>query len=383
MSDHPVRRVSHYVRSHPWAIDETKLDAMIELLDMRARGITLTAEEVQGRIGAASQRRETLVVNAVAIIPLCGVIAQKMNAFTSISGGTSTECFMAQMRQAYADVSVKGIVVDCDTPGGTIEGVIEAADELWKLRSQGTKPIVAVVNPWCASAGYWLASQCSEVVCIPSGQVGSIGVYMVHDDVSAANAQMGYKPTYIYFGDFKVETNPDQPLPDDAKAYLQQQVDRRGVQFVKAVARGRGVSVADVKANFGKGRMLQAEDALAVTMIDKVATLDDTITRLMNQASGGRRLAASAEPIPVTGIIDPRAQDEAPVAPIDGECPDGYELYEDDGMCYLVGQTPKPAAAALDAAVLAIRTGEDVNIDRDRDALTLALAVTELAGTPS
>jgi signal peptide peptidase SppA len=289
MSDQPVRRISRFVRNHPWAITRDKLDAICEVIDARMRGVMLSEEEVQARLGAGIQRRETSVVNAVAVIPCYGVISRKMNMMTAISGGTSTEQFIGQVRQAVADETVKAVVIDADSPGGTVDGMIEAADALYELRGKGSKPIVAVANTCMASAAYWLLSQCDEIVGTPSALVGSIGIFCVHEDVSAANEKEGYKPTYIKAGEYKAEDNEDQPLSDDARAYMQAQVDARYGDFLKAIARGRGLSVATIKSDFGQGRALFAKDALAVKMIDRIATLDATISRFMGQSAGALR----------------------------------------------------------------------------------------------
>src|SRR5207237_10294998 len=108
--------------------------------------------------------------------------------------------------------------------------------------ARGAKPITAAVNTMAASAAYWLASQADEVVITPSGLAGSIGVYLVHEDWSAANAQMGIDVTYISAGRFKTEANPDEPLSEDAKAALQAEVDDLYSLFVTDVATGRNPS---------------------------------------------------------------------------------------------------------------------------------------------
>jgi len=129
MSEQPVRRVSRFIRNHPWALEEDKLDAICEVVDARMRGITLSEAEIQARIGAGPMRaRDTSIVNAVAVVPLQGVVCRRMNMMAAISGGTSTEQFVAALQQAISDPGVKAVVVDCDSPGGTVDGLIEAAD---------------------------------------------------------------------------------------------------------------------------------------------------------------------------------------------------------------------------------------------------------------
>ena len=383
-----VRHVGRFINQTFWAIREATLDIVVEIVRMRAAGITMSADEVRARIGAAEPPRP-VAVNAgggtVAILPLCGVIGPKMNAFTQISGGTSLDKFMSRFRTYRDDPSVSAIVIDADTPGGSVYGVPEAADEIFA--SRGAKPIVAVVNPSCASAGLWITAQCSRVVCTPSGDYGSLGVFVVHEDWSKANEQMGYKPTYISFGEYKTEGNPDEPLADETRAYLQQQVDKVGKSFITAVARGRGVEFAKVRDTYGKGRMIMAGDALKIGMVDEINTIENVVAKLL----GGRKrtsaaLAASAlcdtrhvqvssemgdlgTPT-IVAVTDPYP----PKEPIDGVCPDGYEMDPDDGMCYLIArpstekQTPNPEPDTAAAEAL------DAEAQRDRDHLDLMLA---------
>jgi signal peptide peptidase SppA len=310
-----VHRVTRFVRTHLWAILPEKMDAICELLDLRAQGVTFTAEEIQARLGAV-QPREPQRVETVAVIPLEGVLAQKMTMMTRMSGGTSLEQFIGQVRAAVDDDSVRAVIIDADTPGGTVSGCLEAATALFGLR--GKKPIVAVANPLLASAGYWIASQADEIVASPSASVGSIGVFTMHSDYSAMNERLGVKPTYVFNGAYKVEGNQDEPLSDEARAFIQARVDERGEDFIKAVARGRGVSPAKVRAEYGQGRVYFAKQALEVGMIDRIGTLEETIARYVGRrggvvvtrveaAAGSPELAAEAPETPAA------AGAEAPV----------------------------------------------------------------------
>lgn len=282
-----------YLATRFWAMREQTLDIVCEMLRMRSHGIELTAEEIQARIGAARRGTAAPMAGAVAVIPLCGVIDQKIGSMSEISGGTSVDGFMKQFRQCLNDPGVSGIVIDADTPGGNVSGVPEAAAEI--LAARGTKPIVAVADPMIASAGYYLCCAADEIVCMPSGEVGSIGVLCVHDDFSAQNEMIGYKPTYIQFGAYKTELNPDQPLDPDALAYQQQQVDAIGNDFLRFVAKARGIPVDTVRSDFGQGRMLLAKAALAGKMIDRIDTLDATIARVGRMARTSAAAQAAAD----------------------------------------------------------------------------------------
>lgn len=105
--------------------------------------------------------------------------------------------------------------------------------------------------------------------------------YAMHVDQTAANEADGYKPTYISYGKYKTEGNPDEPLTDEARAEIQARVDNYGRMFEEAVAKYRGVTVAKVRSDFGQGRMLSAKNAVAAGLADRVATFEETIDRLM------------------------------------------------------------------------------------------------------
>jgi signal peptide peptidase SppA len=278
-----------YLGRNVWAIRTEALDVICEILRMRSLGIELSTDEIQARIGAA-RRSGSPLMGAVAVIPLMGVIDQKIGSMTEISGGTSVDGFMKSFRQCLTDPGVSGIVFDVDSPGGNVAGVPEAAAEIFAAR--GTKPMVAVANTMMASAAFYIGCAADEIVCMPSGDVGSIGVLAVHEDYSAQNELVGYKPTYITYGKYKAEMNPDQPIDPAAQAYLQGQIDAAGSDFERFVAKARGVPVDTVRSDFGQGRMLLAKDALAVKMIDRIDTLDATIARVGRLAKASQSTAA-------------------------------------------------------------------------------------------
>lgn len=261
----------------PWAILPEKLQAISELIALQAAGEKLTDDQIQQRIGAAKGPMARTAGN-VAVIPIYGVISHRMNMMTQVSGGTSTEKLTQAVRQNFSDPSVKAIVFDIDSPGGSVDGVVELANEIYGMRRNGKK-MVAVANTMAASAAYWLASACDEVVVTPSGAVGSIGVFCAHEDISKALEAEGVSVTMIQAGKYKTEGNPYQPLSDEARQAMQTQVDAFYGMFVTAVARHRGVSASDVSGGYGEGRMVMAAAAVKMGMADRVETLDQTLAR--------------------------------------------------------------------------------------------------------
>lgn len=264
----------------PWAILHSKLLQLEEIVARHANGEKLDAEEVQTRVHGSARPPERRVKNA-AILPLFGTIFPRANLMTDMSGATSAERFGAQFSALIADPDVSAIILDVDSPGGQVNGVQELADMIYSAR--GTKPIIAVANHIMASAAYWIGSAADEIVVSPSGEVGSIGVFSVHQDISAALEKDGVKVSIIKEGKYKAEGNPYEPLNEEAREAIQASVGEFYQSFVGAVAQHRGVSFETVRDGFGEGRMVGAEKAVELGMADRVATLNEVIEGLFNQ----------------------------------------------------------------------------------------------------
>jgi signal peptide peptidase SppA len=281
-----IDRYSHIcqaVLDQPWAILPETYTKIVSLVQLRAAGVTLTRADVEARIGGSPRERpETNVVDGIGVISMFGVLAQRMNLFASISGGTSTEQMAAEFRALVDDRDVRAIVFAIDSPGGSVYGIDELASEI--RASRGRKPIIAHADSMAASAAYWLGAQADEVIVTPGGDVGSIGIVTAHTDLSGAAEKAGIKTTLISAGPYKTEGNPYAPLSEEAAAHLQSRVDVTYTRFLKAVAGGRRVTESAVRTGFGQGRLLGAEDALALGMVDRIESFDQTFARLQGRA---------------------------------------------------------------------------------------------------
>jgi signal peptide peptidase SppA len=276
----------------PWAIQPTTLDALVAFL---GSGQEVTRKTAAARIGGArAPARSSSPAAGVMVIPVYGIITQHSGQVDDFWGmvGTSTESIGAMFDVAIAHQDVGTVVLDIDSPGGTVYGVPELAAKIYAARGKG-KRIVAVADSLAASAAWWLASQADEVVASPSAEVGSIGVYSAHIDTTGAQEQAGFKVTVISAGRFKAEGALGQPLTDAAKAAEQARVDTMYGMFVADVARGRGVDSMRVRTGYGEGRIVGAKAALAAGMVDRVATVQETIGRYVGRAGG--RGGASAD----------------------------------------------------------------------------------------
>ena len=273
-------RILAAIASKYWAMQPDKLYALVEIMRNRLESGKLSEQEIVAKIGSGQEKQIAKQQGDVLVLPLQGVITNRAALVSDVSSppGTSAEAFSNQFRTALNDPAIKAIVLDVNSPGGTVNGVDELASEVFAAR--GVKPVIAQVNSMAASAAYWIASAAEEMVVNPTGEVGSIGVYTLHEDVSQMLEAAGVKETFISAGKYKVEGNPFEPLGDEAKAAIQDDVNAYYDMFVRAVSRNRKASLSAVRGGFGEGRMVRADKAVAEGMADRIGTMRETLGRL-------------------------------------------------------------------------------------------------------
>lgn len=282
------------IAREPWAIDPLKGWSIFhEFIAFRAAGGMLTEDERAAKIGTQQARNIRERSGSLAMIPLHGVMSQRANMMGDVSTprGASADLVGRRVDAAVADDSVKAIILHVDSPGGSVYGVRELAAKVTAAKAR--KPVIAQVDSVAASAAYWVATQATELVITPGGDVGSIGIYTVHEDISSFLDAQGVKETMIHAGKYKVEANPYEPLGDEARAHLQERVDGAYRDFVAAVASGRSTTSEAVQKHYGQGRVVDARTALSAGMVDRIATFDETQARYTRRQTYSRRASAA------------------------------------------------------------------------------------------
>ncbi|WP_375780858.1 S49 family peptidase [Bradyrhizobium sp. ma5] len=257
----------------------TSIDALVAL-EVGALADCLARAEQRQALAAAVAAQASSSASKIALVSVMGALTPRGSWY-----GSSLSDIAAQVMRAADDQDVAGIVVNVDSPGGTVSGTVEAASAV--AAAAAKKPVIAIANTLAASAAYWIASQAGELVMTPSADVGSIGAMIMHQDISGWLDQVGIKMTIVRSEQSpnKNEAHPFAPLSDEARAYLQGRANEAGADFVKAVANGRRVSQTKVREEFGQGRMVGAREAVARGMADRIATLDQVMSGMLQQRS--------------------------------------------------------------------------------------------------
>lgn len=269
------RRILSAVYGEVWGILPEKLEAIVDMLELRSDGRVFSDDEIKTRISSAFPvaQVETQEAPGIAVLSLNGTITQRTTWMSEFSGGTSTEMFGKAFDKAIADPSVKRILIDVDSPGGSVTGVEELAAKIFAAR--GSKPITAFASGGqIASAAYWISCAADEIVATPScSAIGSIGVIQVHQVKQNADTTT----TVIRSVPNKADVNSHEKLTESAMKNLTDKIQSIHNVFESSVAKYRGVDVKTVQSDYGQGRTFASREALKAGMIDRIATLDELL----------------------------------------------------------------------------------------------------------
>ena len=277
------------VMNSSWAILPAQLKEIQNIYITHLRGEKIDIKGVEARIGKPlkNEVKGFEIFGNVAVLNIEGVLAQKMNLFTEISGGISTEMAAKDFQEIMGNESIKAVILNIDSPGGTSSGTPELANQIFEARKQ--KRVIAFTSNMMASAAYWIGAAADAVV-ISSDvvQVGSIGVVASHTDISKAEEMRGIKTTEIVAGKYKRIASQYAPLSQEGRETIQGHLDYVYSVFVEDIAKFRGVSVEKVLSDMADGRVFIGKQAIEAGLVDGVSTLEALIADL--NAAGERAI---------------------------------------------------------------------------------------------
>jgi signal peptide peptidase SppA len=250
-------------------------ERMASIIESRKMAMTANVQDAINR----TPTKYGKINGNIAIVPVRGFISNHASIWSMMGLESSSEVIAAQVQQAMDDPSVGAVILDIDSPGGTVYGLSSASEKIFSFR--GKKPLTAIANGLMASAAYFLGSAADEVVADNDAEVGSIGSVMVHIDYTDYLQKEGIKATVIRSDEKKFKGSPYEPLDDETKSEFQAVVNRYADMFIAKVALYRDVKESEVRAKFGNGGVLSPLEAKNVGMIDKIGSMDGVISRMM------------------------------------------------------------------------------------------------------
>ena len=264
--------IRNSIYGQPWAIRDQMLDTIAE--EVEAAMVNDSIAAAAGKKDFARDDSEIDNQNGVDIIPVSGPIAKKMNLFSKISGGTSVDELNSMFTECLANKDSSAICFLFDSPGGSVSGIAELGSRIYSARQSTSKPIIASIDGMCASAAYWLASQCDAVYLTEASVAGNIGVIAKINNTDRAQKNAGNDPIIIKSSELKgigegpVTPNQHQALADVVSTYFG--------MFKAAVARGRGDKIDDID-EVADARDFIGLDAVNAGLCDGVMTMADVV----------------------------------------------------------------------------------------------------------
>jgi len=231
--------------------------------------------------GYRAQYRPYNVQDGTLIIPVMGTLIHR---FGYAMGNTATgyEYISKAFERGMSDPDVSNIAFHINSPGGQAAGNFELVASITERR--GEKPMLAFVDDNAVSGGYSIASAADEIVTTSSGRTGSVGVVVMHMDMSKMLDRVGINVTFIKAGERKTDGNPFEPLSETAQARIQAGVDKFYGKFVSTVANNRQMSDDAVRKT--EADVFDAEESIEVGFSDRIG---DFRTELASLGASNQR----------------------------------------------------------------------------------------------
>lgn len=280
-----LTRVLEQVHYRPWLITPEGHASIRDLVAMKVEADVRRFTELHGERPKTDFFGEPIpqmeIRNHVAIIPVKGVIGHGLGSIEKSCGAVGTEDIAEDIHTAL-NKRVKAIVLEVNSPGGTIAGVPELADIIGKARDR--VPVYAFTDGLNASAAYWVSSTAHEIYATPSSEIGSIGVYIPWIDSRAYYEERGIKiePITNTGGDLKAAGMPGTSLTETQRAEWQRQVDQIAGMFQEHVTVFRG----PVPEGTMRGQVFMAREAVERRLIDGVVSGIDEVLSIAAGSCG-------------------------------------------------------------------------------------------------
>ena len=182
-----------------------------------------------------------------------------------------------RLQKNDAKKNVVGHLLEIDSPGGAVDGT----PELGHIIANLSKPVVAYVDGYMASAAYWLGSQSNWIVTNKHNytEVGSIGTLCMLMNQSGWLKKEGIKVEIIRADQSKdkARLNSVEDWPEESLEELKQELNGITDDFIQAVTTGRNGKLSTLGEDIFTGRMYDQQRALHMGMTDQVGSIEDAI----------------------------------------------------------------------------------------------------------
>ncbi|ORU69163.1 S49 family peptidase [Francisella tularensis subsp. holarctica] len=208
------------------------------------------------------------LVPHIALIKVNGVIADDAEA--------NAERINQSLDDAYANKSVKGVIVEINSPGGSPVQSDEIYSHMQYLQHKyPTIPMYAVCTNVCASGGYYIAAGAKDIYANKMTITGSIGVIGSGFGFTGLMDKLGIERRTYTSGENKDFLDPFSPQKPEQTAQFKELLDQTHQVFIAAVEKSRGDRLKDknIDTTFS-GEPFSGIQAQQMGLIDGFASVD-------------------------------------------------------------------------------------------------------------
>ncbi|MDQ4148677.1 MAG: signal peptide peptidase SppA [Actinomycetota bacterium] len=205
-------------------------------------------------------------------IALINVVGEIFSDPEELAEGASDSNILRQLEQARDDESVAGVIVNLETPGGSVTASDAIYRKVLELRRRD-KPVVALMGDVAASGGYYIAAGADEVVAHPYTWTGSIGVIALLPNFEQAAGKLGVTVAVVKSGALKDAGSPFRALTEEERALFQRLIDEAYAGFVNVVSTGRKLNGARTR-ELADGRIYSGIQAKELGLVDYLGDRD-------------------------------------------------------------------------------------------------------------
>ena len=189
--------------------------------------------------------------------------------------GVAGDRFVRVIDEVRKDPTVKAAVLRVNSPGGSVSASAKIRAALDLLQAE--KPLVASFGNYAASGGYWISNGCQKVFTNANTITGSIGVFSMIPEFSKVGKKIGVGIEIVGSNKHSDMFSLMRPFDSKELAYMQAGVEDIYETFVNLVADGRNLEPAAVD-KIAQGRVWMGSDALDISLVDEIGTLEDAIS---------------------------------------------------------------------------------------------------------
>jgi protease-4 len=193
-----------------------------------------------------------------------------------------------QLDLAAEDDHVRAVVVRINSPGGTVTASDIIYHQLMDFKHNQGVPVVAQCLDMATSGAYYVALAADEIIAAPTSVTGSIGVVMYNVNVSALMGKIGVADQTIKAGKHKDIGSPLRKMTPEEERILQTVLNQMQDRFLGLVRERRGKLTADGIKTIADGRILTADQALQLGLVDRIGYLQEAIAQAEHRAGVSR-----------------------------------------------------------------------------------------------